>query len=163
MSFSTMYIGATGVIAHGDRMQVVANNLANVSTIGYKKADALFGDLMSTQMMSGGAEYQSGAKSISQMGTGVAVSEIRTLFMEGGLRDTNEVTDLAITGNGFYGVRNTHGTGSTGASHYTRAGAFHFNSDAYLVDPGDYRLQGYAVDRDTGTVATVRVRHPASL
>lgn len=154
MSFSTMYIGATGVIAHGDRMQVVANNLANVSTIGYKKADAQFGDLMSTQMVSGGAEYQSGAKSISQMGKGVAVSEIRTLFMEGGLRDTNEVTDLAITGNGFYGVRNTHGTGSTGASHYTRAGAFHFNSDAYLVDPGDYRLQGYAVDRDTGNIAT---------
>ena len=154
MSFSTMYTGATGVIAHGDRMQVVANNLANVSTIGYKKADALFGDLMSQQMVSGGGQYQTGASFISQVGKGVAVSEIRNIFLEGALSETDDVTDIAITGNGFYGVRNTTGTTSTGASHYTRAGAFHFNNDAYMVDPNDYRLQGYAVDRDTGQIAT---------
>ena len=154
MSFSTMYTGATGIIAHGDRMQIVANNLANVSTIGYKKADALFGDLMSTQMASGGGQYQTGASYISQIGTGVAVSEIRTVFMDGPLSETQDVTDIAIAGNGFYGVRNTTGKTSTGASHFTRAGAFHFNNDAYMVDPNDYRLQGYAVDRDTGRVAT---------
>ena len=154
MSFSMMYTGATGIIAHGDRMQVVANNLANVSTIGYKKADALFGDLMSTQMASGGGQYQTGANYISQIGTGVAVSEIRTVFLEGPLSETNDVTDIAIAGNGFYGVRNTSGKTATGASHFTRAGAFHFNNDAYMVDPNDYRLQGYAVDRDTGRVAT---------
>jgi flagellar hook protein FlgE len=149
-----MYTGATGVIAHGDRMQVVANNLANVSTIGYKKADALFGDLMSRQMASGGGQYQTGASFISQVGTGVAVSEIRNIFLEGPLSETNDVTDIAITGNGFYGVRNTTAPGGGGgASHYTRAGAFHFNNDAYMVDPNDYRLQGYAVDRDTGQIA----------
>lgn len=152
MSFSSMYVGATGVKAHGDNMQVVGNNLANVSTIGYKKADAQFGSLMSQQMGSGGAQYEGGAYSFSQIGKGVGISQIRNIFQEGGLENSNEVTDLAITGEGFFGVRKVTGTGSAGAgaSHYTRAGSFRFNNEAYLVDPHDYRLQGYAIDRETG-------------
>lgn len=155
MSFSTMYVGATGVVAHGDRMQVVANNLANVSTVGYKKADAQFADLMSQQMASGGAQYQSGARNVSQIGKGVSVGEIRSIFKEGGLENSNTVTDLAITGNGFFGVRNVVGADvTTGASHYTRAGNFRFDNLAYLVDPSGFRLQGYAIDRETGEVSS---------
>jgi len=154
MSFTTMYIGATGVIAHADCMQVVANNLANVSTIGFKKADAQFGDLMSATLTTGGGAYQDGSFAISQQGYGSTISQIRNIFLEGGLRETDEVTDIAITGKGFYGVRCTTGNVAAGASHFTRAGAFHFNSDAYLVDPNDYRLQGYSVNRETGEVAT---------
>lgn len=152
MSFSSMYVGATGVIAHGQQMQVVANNLANVSTVGYKRADTQFGDLISKQMTTGGSQYSTGAVRASQIGMGVAVADIRTIFQEGGLENTNTVTDLAITGNGFFGTRNINNASSTGASHYTRAGVFRFNNDAYLVDPHDFRLQGYAIDRDTGTV-----------
>jgi len=155
MSFSSMYIGATGIVAHNANMQVIANNLANVSTTGYKKADAQFSDLMSQQMATGSAQYEGNANYISQMGKGVAISEIRTVFAEGGLEDTGTVTDLAITGNGFFGTRNTSSqSASAGATHYTRAGAFRFNNDAYLVDANNYRLQGYAVDRDTGEVAS---------
>lgn len=155
MSFSSLYVGATGVIAHGDRMQVVGNNLANVSTIGYKKSDALFGDLMSQTMATGGSQSESGAMSFSQIGKGVAVSQIRNIMTEGGLENTSQFTDLAITGNGFFGVRKATGLATaTGASHYTRAGAFLFNNEAYLVDPHDYRVQGYAVDRITGEVST---------
>lgn len=153
MSFSTLYVGATGVIAHGDRMQVVGNNLANVSTLGYKKADALFGDLMSQNMATGGSQSDSGAHSVSQIGKGVSVSQIRNVMTEGGLENTNTFTDLAITGNGFFGVRKPTGA-STGASHYTRAGAFLFNNEAYMVDPHDFRVQGYAIDRITGEVST---------
>lgn len=148
-----MYVGATGVVAHGERMQVVGNNLANVSTVGYKKADAQFADLYSRQVTAGAAEYPTGATTSSQMGMGVAVGEIRNIFKEGGLESTRTVTDLAITGNGFFGVRDTSGTVAAGASHYTRAGNFRFNNDAYLVDPHDFRLQGYAVDRETGEVS----------
>ncbi|MDC0336178.1 flagellar hook-basal body complex protein [Pseudodesulfovibrio sp.] len=155
MSFSTLYVGATGVVAHSDRMQVVANNLANVSTVGYKKADALFSDLMSQDMATGGSASESGAHFTSQIGKGVAIGEIRNIFAEGGLENTTEFTDLAITGNGFFGVRNTGGAAaSTGASHFTRAGAFRFNNDAYLTDPQNYRVQGYAIDRVTGDIAT---------
>ncbi len=152
MSFSTLYVGASGVIAHGDRMQVVGNNLANVSTIGYKKSDALFADLMSQNMATGGSVSQSGAHGTSQIGKGVTLGTIRNVMTEGGLENTNTFTDLAITGNGFFGTRKPTGT-SSGASHYTRAGAFLFNNQAYLVDPHDYRVQGYAIDRITGEVS----------
>ena len=154
MSFSSLYIGATGVIAHSSNMQVIANNLANVSTIGYKKADMQFGDLMSQQLAAGGAQYESGANYTSQMGMGVGISEVRTLFKEGGRETTGTVTDLAIAGNGFFGLRNPTGTGTTGASYYTRAGAYRFNDGAYLVNADGFRLQGYAVDRESNAVAT---------
>lgn len=154
MSFSSMYVGATGVIAHGDRMQVVANNLANVSTVGYKKADAQFADLISKQMVTGGTGYDSGTAISSQIGMGVSIGDIRNIFSEGGLESSNTVTDLAITGNGFFGVRQVTGASpSSGASHYTRAGNFLFDNEAYLVDPHGNRVQGYAVDRDTGAIA----------
>jgi flagellar hook protein FlgE len=148
-----MYVGATGVIAHSNRMQVIANNLANVSTLGYKKSDALFGDLVSKQLGLGGGQYDSGSNFASQMGQGVALAEVRNIFTEGGLENTTSTTDLAITGNGFFGVRDTTMGSASGATHYTRAGSFRFDNDAYLVDPGNYRLQGYAVDRETGVVA----------
>jgi len=154
MSFSSLYVGATGVVAHNANMQVVANNLANSSTIGYKKADMQFGDLMSQQLATGGARYESGSHSVSQIGMGVGISEVRTIFKEGGLENTGTATDLAIAGNGFFGIRDTSGTGATGASQFTRAGTFRFNNDAYLVNPNGFRLQGYAVDRESGQVAT---------
>ncbi len=151
-----MYVGATGVVAHGDRMQVVGNNLANVSTVGYKKADAQFADLMSTQASTGSAYYQSGAVLGSQIGMGVGIGEIRNIFREGGLENTNTTTDLAITGQGFFGLRKADGanTSSAKATHFTRAGNFRFNKEAYLVDPHGYRLQGYSVDRKTGVVSS---------
>lgn len=155
MSFSSLYVGATGVLAHNTRMQVVSNNLANVSTTGYRRADAQFGSLMSQQLATSGTIYTSGAYSFSQIGKGVGVSEIRTVFDEGGLESTNTATDLALEGNGYFGVRNPLDSGiTTGATNYTRAGAFRFTNDAYLVDPSGYRLQGYAVDRETGEVST---------
>ena len=154
MSFGSMYVGATGVVAHNTRMQVVSNNLANVSTIGFKRADALFGDLISQQLGSGSATYESGAHYVSQIGKGVAVSDIRTIFTDGALETTNTVTDLALSGEGFFGVNDPNGAGgTTGPSHYTRAGAFRFNNDAYLVDAHGYRLQGYAIDPETGELA----------
>jgi flagellar hook protein FlgE len=141
-----MYVGATGVIAHSQGMQVLANNLANVNTVGYKRSDTLFGDLMSQQMASGGARYESGAARVSQIGMGVGVSAIRGIFTDGPLSSTTTSTDLALSGDGFFGI-----TGEDGAMRYTRAGGFRFNQEAYLVNPQGYRLQGYAYDRESGT------------
>jgi flagellar hook protein FlgE len=139
-----MYVGATGVIAHSQGMQVLANNLANVDTIGYKRSNILFGDLMSQQVASGSAKYDSEAMRISQMGMGVGVSAIRGIFTDGALSSTTESTDLAISGQGFFGISDD------GAMRYTRAGGFRFNNEAYLVSPEGYRLQGFAYDRETG-------------
>ncbi|MBG0791519.1 MAG: flagellar hook protein FlgE [Desulfovibrionaceae bacterium] len=152
MSFSSMYVGATGVVAHNTSMQVVANNLANVSTTGYKKSDAQFGSLMSRQLGSSGTIYESGAYSFGQIGKGVAVSEIRTVFAEGGLESTNSTTDMAIEGNGYFGLNNP--IDGRQDLYYSRAGSFLFDNDAYLVNAHGYRLQGYQVDRETGEIAT---------
>ncbi|WP_319583020.1 flagellar hook-basal body complex protein [uncultured Pseudodesulfovibrio sp.] len=143
MSFGSMYVGATGVIAHSQGMQVLANNLANVSTVGYKRSNILFGDLMSQQVASGSATYDSQAVRISQMGMGVGVSAIRGIFTDGALSSSTESTDLALSGQGFFGI-----TDDTGAIRYTRAGGFRFNNEAYLVNPQGYRLQGFAYDRE---------------
>ncbi|MUM77276.1 flagellar hook-basal body complex protein [Pseudodesulfovibrio sp. F-1] len=153
MGFSSLFVGATGVVAHGNRMQVVANNLANVSTMGFRRADALFCDAMSRQLASGGGQYESGASYSSQIGMGVAMSAVRNIFTQSGLELTSTSTDLAISGNGFFGVRDPGSEGAAGATHYTRAGAFRFDLDAYLVDPHGFRLQGYVVDRQTGEVS----------
>lgn len=149
MSFGSMYVGATGVVAHSEGMQVLANNLANVNTIGYRRSELLFGDLISQQVATGGAQYESGNFRTSQMGKGVGVSTIRPSFNEGSLESTNEVTDLAISGEGFFGI-NDPSLNAPGATHYTRAGAFRFDNDAYLVDASGYRLQGYRYDRESG-------------
>jgi flagellar hook protein FlgE len=144
-----MYVGATGVIAHSQGMQVLANNLANVDTVGYKRSNILFGDLMSQQVASGSATYDSQAVRISQMGMGVGVSAIRGIFTDGPLSSSTESTDLALSGQGFFGISD-----STGAMRYTRAGGFRFNTEAYLVNPQGYRLQGFAYDRETDTWGT---------
>ncbi|MEZ7198353.1 flagellar hook protein FlgE [Pseudodesulfovibrio karagichevae] len=146
MSFGSMYVGATGVIAHSQGMQVLANNLANVDTVGYKRSNILFGDLMSQQVASGSAKYDSEAMRISQMGMGVGVSAIRGIFTDGPLSSSTTSTDLALTGQGFFGV-----TDSSGAIRYTRAGGFRFDNEAYLVNPQGYRLQGFAYNQDTKT------------
>ena len=149
MSFGSMYVGATGVIAHSQGMQVLANNLANVNTIGYKRSNILFGDLMSQQVASGSATYDSQAVRISQMGMGVGVSAIRGIFTDGALSSSTESTDLALSGQGFFGISD-----DTGAMRYTRAGGFRFNNEAYLVNPQGYRLQGFAYNRETDTWGT---------
>ncbi|WP_338668484.1 flagellar hook protein FlgE [Pseudodesulfovibrio methanolicus] len=149
MSFGSMYVGATGVIAHSQGMQVLANNLANVDTIGYKRSNILFGDLISQQVASGGAKYDSEAVRISQMGMGVGVSAIRGIFTDGPLSSSTESTDLAISGQGFFGVSD-----ASGVLRYTRAGGFRFDNEAYLVNPEGYRLQGYAYDRDANAWGT---------
>jgi flagellar hook protein FlgE len=144
-----MYVGATGVIAHSQGMQVLANNLANVDTVGYKRSNILFGDLMSQQVASGSATYDSQAVRISQMGMGVGVSAIRGIFTDGPLSSSTESTDLALSGQGFFGISD-----DTGAMRYTRAGGFRFNNEAYLVNAQGYRLQGFAYNRDTGEWGT---------
>ncbi len=153
MSFSSMYVGATGVVAHNASMQVVANNLANVSTTGYKRADVQFGTLMSQQLGTSGSQNQSGSYAMSQMGKGGGCVRNQDHIQTWSVREYQYVHRSCHFRAGFFGVRNVNGAGS-GASNYTRAGAFRFNNEAYLVDAHDYRLQGYAIDRETGEVAT---------
>ena len=139
---SSLYSGITGLSAHGERMTTIGNNLANVSTTGFKGAKMYFEDLMSQNFTT--------ANGTAQVGRGVRVAAIYSDFSQGSFETTNEATDMAIGGEGFFMVSPT----DSDATYYTRAGVFRFNNNGYLVDPNGYVLQGWEMERNQATVAT---------
>lgn len=135
MGLSTsMWSGVTGLLAHGDKMGIIGNNLANVNTIGYKSARMDFQDLIYTSIGT--------AAGTQQQGQGVRVEAILSDFTQGGFQTSNETTDMAISGQGFFTVKDRINQ----STYYTRAGNFRFDRDGYLVDPHNYAVQGWQVD-----------------
>lgn len=128
-----LYTGATGLKTHGEGLATVSHNLANVNTVGYKQQSMLFQDLMSATLASPNAATQG----FSQLGMGAAVGDTRTLFTQGGFETGSSITDLAISGRGFFQV-----VGNDGTEHYTRAGNFYFDDEGFLRDPSGYALSG---------------------
>lgn len=150
MSYSSLFVGVTGLKAYGQNMQVIGNNLANVNTVGFKRSEAQFSDLMSTSAGTPGIEYTNGTVYSSQRGMGVSLSSILPNFEQGSFEGSTTSTDLGIEGKGFFRVVDP----GDGSEYYTRAGVFRFDNSAYMVDPSGFRLQGYAVDRTTGETGT---------
>jgi flagellar hook protein FlgE len=137
MTIASLYIGATGMKTHSQGMQVIGNNLANINTVGFKQSMMLYQDLTSLDVTTGG---NNPTVSMSQQGMGASVAEVRVLHTAGGFEPSNTVTDLAISGKGFFQVAQGDKT------HYTRAGNFRFDLEGYLVDPGGYRLQAKPIE-----------------
>lgn len=139
MSLSaSMWTGVSGLLAHGEKMNVVGNNLANVSTVGFRGQRMDFADFVYANT------YTSAGT--GQIGRGVKVGAIMGNFAQGSFETTTEATDLAISGSGFFKVNKI----GKDQGFYTRAGNFRFNSEGYLVDPNGYALQGWMVDNTGG-------------
>lgn len=133
---ASMWSGVSGLLAHGEKMNVLGNNIANVNTVGFKASTMHFQDFY----------YQftnTAAQANGQVGRGVSVAAVFGDFSQGSFESTNEATDLAIGGNGFFGV-SPKGQDSM---YYTRAGNFRFDKDGYLVDPHGYVLQGWEIEQ----------------
>lgn len=132
MSLSaSMWSGVSGLLTHGDRMNVIGNNLANVNTVGFKGQRMDFADLMYHDAFS--------LSGPTQIGNGVRVGAVLGDFAQGATESSTDATDLAISGNGFFKVSPV----GSDASYYTRAGNFRFDNDGYLVDPNGYAVQGW--------------------
>ncbi len=145
---TAMYSGVSGLNVHGRALSSVADNVANLSTTGYKSTRTNFGDIMVHSLTVGGTV-------VDQVGTGSRVLTIQNMMTQGSFETTDVPTDLAINGKGFFVVRRpdstTTGGGTatnTGASYYTRAGQFSLDKQGYLITPLGLRLQGYNVDAD---------------
>jgi len=138
---ASMYAGVSGLKAHGEKMGVVGNNIANVNTIGFKGARMYFEDVISQDIPT--------AAGIGQVGRGVGIGAIYADFKQGSLETTGEATDLAIGGNGFFIVKKKN----EDTQYYTRAGNFRFDKDGYLTDPNGLVLQGWAVERTNPALA----------
>lgn len=139
-----LYIGASGMIAQDARMDVVANNLANVDQTGFKKDLTLFKsfpDMLLRRINDDGlgitpAGSYDNMPFVGKLCTGVEVNEVYTLFDQGSLQRTENNFDLALEGRGFFTVMTERG------ERYTRNGAFTLNQEGVIVNHNGYPLLG---------------------
>ena len=134
----SLWISKTGLDAQQTQMDVISNNLANVSTNGFKRSRAVFEDLLYQNIRQPGAQssQQTQLPSGMQLGTGVKPVATERIFAQGNLTQTSNNTDIAINGSGFFQITMPDGTTS-----YTRDGSFQVNSTGQLVTSSGYVVQ----------------------
>ncbi|MEN9573730.1 MAG: Flagellar basal-body rod protein FlgG [Verrucomicrobiota bacterium] len=133
--------GVTGIQQFQERLDVIANNIANVNTTAFKSARVNFADSFSQTLRTSAAGGASASgQAALQVGTGVNTAAIQNLFGQGDISRTGNATDLAISGQGFFTVRDV----ISGSTFATRAGEFHTDSNGYIVTDKGMRAQGYA-------------------
>ncbi len=132
-----MFSAATGMGAQQLRLDVIANNLANVNSTGFKKSRAEFDDLLYQTLKQAGGELPGGGQvpSSIQVGMGVRPVAINKIFSQGDYVHTENELDLAIEGKGFFKVL------TNGVEFYTRMGTFKMDKDGYLCTANGDRLQ----------------------
>ncbi len=135
---SSLFAGVSGLNANGTALSVIGNNIANLSTVGFKGSKATFADLISSSI--------SGGSGAIQTGIGVALTSVQGNFSQGSLATSTNVLDLAIDGNGFFIVEDAQG-----GTFYSRAGLFRLDKNNNVVDPTGFKLQGFLADT-TGTI-----------
>jgi flagellar hook protein FlgE len=119
--------GLSGLDASSAALDVIGNNVANASTVGFKSGSAHFADLYAASL---------GIVGASQVGIGVDVAAIQQQFTQGNVTTTNNPLDLAINGGGFFRVSNA------GDITYTRNGQFHLDKEGYVINDQNLRLTG---------------------
>ena len=132
-----LWAAATGMACQQTNLDVVANNLANVNTSGFKKSRISFQDLMYQNLRAAGAVTASGGQIPAgiQVGMGAKVVSVDKAYLQGDFSQTKNPLDMAIEGRGFFKVLNNS------REVYTRSGAFKLDKDGYIVDNGGNRLQ----------------------
>jgi len=127
---NSLWISKTGMEAQQTQLDVISHNLANVSTTGYKRANAVFQDLMYQNLRQVGASSteQSQLPTGLQLGLGVRTVATSRSFTQGSMQQTNNNFDVAIKGNGFFQVTQPDGTIG-----YTRDGSFQVDAQGRLV------------------------------
>jgi len=147
-----LWTGASGMEAQQTNVDVIANNIANVNTVGFKRQRANFQDLFYDISVQPGAKASDLGRNPTgtQIGTGVKLSGTPRIFTAGNIEITGTPTDLAIDGDGFFKV--TLPDGSTDA--YSRAGDFKIDANGNMVTPDGYLVPGVSgIDSALGPVA----------
>lgn len=134
----SLWIAKTGLDAQQTQLDVISNNLANVSTSGFKRSRAVFEDLLYQTLRQPGAQstQQTQLPTGLQIGTGVRPVATERIFTQGNLQQTGNDKDVAVQGSGFFQVLMPDGT--TG---YTRDGSFQVDSQGQLVTSSGYVVQ----------------------
>lgn len=161
----SLWISKTGLDAQQTQMDVIANNLSNVSTAGFKRSRAVFEDLLYQTMRQPGAQssQQTQLPSGLQIGTGVRPVATERIFTQGNMQQTGNDKDIAIQGAGFFQVLLPDGTTA-----YTRDGSFQIDNQGQLVTASGFVVQPaitIPADAQSFTVArdgTVSVTQPGT-
>ncbi|MCF7668812.1 MAG: flagellar hook-basal body complex protein [Verrucomicrobia bacterium] len=135
-----MNTGVSGLQQFQQKMDVIGNNIANVNTVGFKTAraeitESFYNALQSSTAVSDDTDTQS-----IQIGTGVGTAEVRNVFSQGSISDTGVPSDLAISGDGYFVVKDP----LSGMEYATRDGRFKLDAQGYLTNSGGCRVQGYS-------------------
>lgn len=131
--FGSLFTGVSALNAQSQSMSMISNNIANVNTVGYKRSEATFSSLVTSETRA--ARYTPGS---------VLANREQTIDQQGAIQQTNSTTDIALSGNGFFVVQNEP-TGFQ-ESLYTRAGAFSEDSQGYLRNSSGFYLMGWPLD-----------------
>ncbi len=146
----TLTSGVSALRTFSKGLEVIGNNIANINTTGYKSSQATFADSFSnTLRASAPSSGSTSSQSAIQVGTGVQLSTIQTNFNQGALNSTGNVTDLGISGKGFFVVKDA----TSGTQYATRDGQFRADDNGYLVTSGGLRVQGLV----GGSIADIQI------
>ncbi len=143
MGFNTFSTALSGLSTNTQGLNVVGNNLANINTVGYKATSISFMEVLGQKVSAGGTAKSS---SSGHVGLGATVGNISGNFTQGGVETTNNPTDVAIQGSGFFVVSDGAGT------FYTRGGNFHTDADGNLVTATGHFVQGYIKNATSGVI-----------
>jgi flagellar basal-body rod protein FlgG len=146
-------IAATGMNAQEQNLEVIANNIANINTTGFKRSRAEFTDLIYQNERIAGVSSRGRDATVpegAQIGLGVRTAAIRSLQIQGAMTNTGNTLDLAINGLGWYQV-----TDPNGDTVYTRDGAFNTNAQGQLVTTDGYLVTPTITIPPTATSVTV--------
>lgn len=129
---------ASGMQAQQMNIDTIANNLANINTVGFRKSRAEFADLLYQTLRAPGSQSSPSTRVPAgiQLGLGVRLTSVQKLFHQGAVRPTHNTFDMAIQGNGFFQVLQPDGQFA-----YTRAGNFTVNENGQLVTHDGFLLQ----------------------
>ncbi|RTL72424.1 MAG: flagellar basal-body rod protein FlgG [Hyphomicrobiales bacterium] len=146
-------IAATGMNAQQTNVEVIANNIANINTTGYKRSRAEFVDLLYQAEKSAGAPTRGGGEPVPegvQIGLGTRTAAVRNLHIQGSLTQTGNKLDVAINGRGWFQV-----AGPNNENLYTRAGSFSKNATGQIVTVDGYVVQPAMTIPATATDITI--------
>lgn len=148
-----LYTAGTGMMAQQTNVEVISNNLANMSTTGFKRRRAEFQDLIYQNMRRVGSQSSDAGNILpsgAQVGLGVKTAAIYRVHEQGSLTETTNNFDVAIRGNGYFPV-----TMPTGETAYTRDGSFGLSAEGVLVTADGYVVQPGITIPATATSVTI--------
>jgi flagellar hook protein FlgE len=134
--------GLSGLNTASKNLDVISNNVANASVVGFKNSKAVFSDVFANSLAGAGA---------TEIGIGSKVASVEQQFSQGNVSSTNNPLDVAINGNGFFRMS------QAGVISFSRNGQFHLDANGFLINNENLRVTGYGIDAAANIIATAPI------